>query len=85
MENVKLFFLTILFRPYVFLFLGIYLYAATKKLGARKAVTFTLIAWAVAYASEFCSVRTGFPFGLYHYIPSTVGRELWVMGVPFMD
>ncbi|MGC2423356.1 MAG: carotenoid biosynthesis protein, partial [Nitrospirota bacterium] len=85
MEKLRLFFLTVLFRPYVFLFLGIYFYAAIKKIGPRKAVLFTLIAWAVAYVSEFLSVRTGFPFGLYHYIPSTTGKELWVMGVPFMD
>jgi uncharacterized membrane protein len=85
METLRLLFLTVLFRPYVFLFLGIYLYAAAKKIGPKKAVLFTLIAWAVAYVSEFSSVRTGFPFGLYYYIPSTKGRELWVMGVPFMD
>jgi hypothetical protein len=85
METLRLFFLTVLFRPYVFLFLGIYLYAATKKIGLKKAVLFTLIAWAVAYVSEFSSVRTGLPFGLYYYIPSTTGKELWVMGVPFMD
>ena len=69
MENLRLLFLTVLFRPYVFLFLGIYLYAAMKKIGFKKAVLFTLIAWAVAYVSEFSSVRTGFPFGLYYYIP----------------
>jgi Carotenoid biosynthesis protein len=85
METLRLFFLTVLFRPYVFLFLGIYLYAAARKLGPQKAMFFTLIAWAVAYISEFSSVRTGFPFGLYHYIPSTTGKELWIMGVPFMD
>ncbi len=85
MGNLRLFFLTVLFRPYVFLFLGIYLYAAIKKIGPKKAVLFTLIAWAVAYVSEFSSVRTGFPFGLYYYIPSTKDKELWVMGVPFMD
>jgi uncharacterized membrane protein len=85
METLRLLLLTVLFRPYVFLFLGIYLFAATKKIGPKKAVLFTLIAWAVAYASEFSSVRTGFPFGLYYYIPSTKGKELWVMGVPFMD
>jgi Carotenoid biosynthesis protein len=85
METLRLFFMTILLRPYVFLFLGIYLYAAIKKIGPTKAVLFTLIAWAVACVSEFSSVRTGFPFGLYYYIPSTKGKELWVMGVPFMD
>ncbi len=85
MDTIRLLFLTILFRPYVFVFLVIYLYAAARAIGPRKAVLFTLIAWAVAYISEFSSVRNGFPFGLYYYIPSTKNKELWVMGVPFMD
>jgi putative membrane protein len=35
--------------------------------------------------SEFCSIHWGFPYGDYYYIPHTVGEELWVAGVPFMD
>ncbi len=85
MDTLKLLFLTVLFRPYVFVFLAIYLYAATRTTGLRKAVLFTLIAWAVAYISEFSSVRIGFPFGLYYYILSTKNKELWIFGVPFMD
>ncbi len=85
METIRLLFLTILFRPYVFVFIAIYLYTAARTIGPRKAVLFTIIAWAVAYFSEFSSVRNGFPFGLYYYIPSTKNKELWVMGVPFMD
>ncbi|MHB8174173.1 MAG: carotenoid biosynthesis protein [Nitrospirota bacterium] len=85
METLRLLSLTVLFRPYVFVFLAIYLYAASRMLGLKKAGLFTLIAWAVAYISEFSSVRTGFPFGLYHYIYSTKNKELWIMGVPFMD
>jgi putative membrane protein len=30
-------------------------------------------------------VRNGFPFGLYHYVQATRGREIWVAGVPLMD
>ena len=85
METLKLLILTVFFRPYVFAFLAIYLYAASKNIGPRKAVLFTFIAWAVAYLSEFSSVRNGFPFGLYYYIPSTKNKELWIFGVPFMD
>src|SRR3990172_477770 len=85
MREASLFFSTVAFRPYVFTFLFIYLVAASLKLGAKKAALFTLGAWAIAYASEFSSVRNGFPFGLYHYIPSTTDRELWIFGVPFMD
>ncbi len=85
MEALKLLILTVFFRPYVFVFLAIYLYAAAKNIGPRRAVLFTFIAWAVAYISEFSSVRNGFPFGLYYYIPSTKNKELWIFGVPFMD
>ena len=46
---------------------------------------FTVLTYAVALACEWSSVHNGFPFGLYHYIPATRGREIWVLGVPFMD
>lgn len=85
MEVASLFFSTVLLRPYVFAFLFIYLVAASLKIGLKKTAIFTLVAWSFAYASEFSSIRNGFPFGLYYYIPSTVGRELWIFGVPFMD
>ena len=85
MQSINLLFSTVLFRPYVFIFLFIYLVAATFKVGAKKAALFTISAWAIAYVSEFSSIRNGIPFGLYHYIPSTVDCELWICGVPFMD
>ncbi len=84
-ETLRLFFSTIWLRPYVFVFLIIYLAAALFKVGPRKAILFTLSGWFIAYFSEFSSIRNGIPFGMYHYIPSTVGREIWVWGVPFMD
>jgi len=85
LDTLRLLFSTIIFRPYVFIFLAIYLVAALFKVGPRKAILFTLSGWFIAYLSEFSSIRNGIPFGLYHYIPSTVDRELWVWGVPFMD
>jgi len=85
MGVLRLLLCTVILRPYVFAFLAVYLVAACMKIGVKKAVFFTLSAWAVAYASEFSSVRNGFPFGLYEYIPNTACRELWVFGVPFMD
>jgi len=84
-NNAWLLLSTVAFRPYVFIFLLMYLTAASYKVGPKKAVLFTLSAWFIAYISEFSSVRNGIPFGLYHYIPSTVERELWIFGVPFMD
>ena len=72
-------------RPYVFVFLAIYLLAAVTRLGWRRAALFTGLAYGVAFAAEFSSTRNGFPFGLYHYIDTTRDRELWISNVPFWD
>ncbi len=76
---------TIWLRPYVFLFLGVYLLLATWHLGAGRALTFLVLGYLVSWAAELCSIHFGFPFGEYLYIPATRDRELWVAGVPFMD
>lgn len=76
---------TIVLRPYVFVFLGFYLVIAIANFGLRTTVLFTVLTYGVAWACEFSSVHNGFPFGLYHYVEATRGREIWVAGVPFMD
>lgn len=76
---------TILLRPYVFAFLFLYLCAAVADMGWRRTLLFTSLAWIVAFTAESLSIRVGIPFGLYHYLPTTVDRELWIAGVPFMD
>ena len=76
---------SLLLRPYVFVFLAVYLFAAVTRLGWRRAAAFTLLAWVVAYAAEFSSTRTGFPFGFYVYLDATRDRELWLANVPFFD
>ncbi len=76
---------TIALRPYVFLFLAVYLVAATRDLGLRRALAFTGWAWAVAFLSEYSSTHNGFPFGLYHYTETTRGQELFLANVPVMD
>ena len=85
MELLTLLWGTVLLRPYVFVFLAIYLAIAIFHFGAARAVIFTVIAYAVAFLSEYSSTRTGFPYGTYHYIETTRGQELWVSNVPFMD
>jgi putative membrane protein len=72
-------------RPYVFGFLAAHLIGATALLGWRRTAAFTGLTWGVAFLAEFSSVRTGFPFGWYYYIPGTADRELWIAGVPFFD
>ena len=84
-EVVALFVSTVLLRPYVFLFLALYLWAAAAAIGWRRTALFTAIAWAVAFTAEYSSTRNGIPFGFYSYIPATKGRELWISNVPFMD
>ncbi len=76
---------TLKLRPYVFLFLLFYLVALYRLFGWQRTLLFTGICWIIAFASEFSSTRTGFPYGLYHYIETTRDQELWISNVPFMD
>jgi putative membrane protein len=85
MDTLALFLKTILFRPYVFVFLAAFLFAAIRLIGWPRAWRFWLISWATAFACEFSSTRTGLPFGWYHYNGSTVGQELYFSNIPFMD
>ncbi|MGH7231259.1 MAG: carotenoid biosynthesis protein [Nitrospiraceae bacterium] len=76
---------TILLRPYVFLFLAAFLFSASRLLGWKRTGAFFIITWITAFACEFSSTRTGIPFGWYQYTASTVGQELYLSNVPFMD
>lgn len=84
-SGVHLLLSTIALRPYVFAFLAVYLFVSVVNFGSRTTAIFTVLTYVVALACEWSSVHSGFPFGLYHYIPATMGREIWVFGVPFMD
>ncbi len=85
MDTLALFLKTILFRPYVFVFLAAFLFAAIMLIGWPRTWRFWLISWATAFVCEFSSTRNGIPFGWYHYNGSTVGQELYFSNVPFMD
>ena len=76
---------TLWLRPYVFVFLGVYLLLATWHLGAGRALAFLCLGYLISWIAELCSIHWGFPFGEYLYIPATRHQELWVAGVPFMD
>ncbi|MDR3567058.1 MAG: carotenoid biosynthesis protein [Syntrophobacteraceae bacterium] len=84
-EFLRLFWGTILLRPYVFAFLAVYLVAGWKHLGWKKTLAYIPVGYGLAWLSEFCSIHWGFPYGDYYYINTTANRELWVLGVPFMD
>ena len=76
---------TVLLRPYVFFFLGVSLFAASRFLGWKRTGVMFGITWATAFACEFMSTRVGFPFGEYFYTALTVGEELYIYNIPFMD
>ncbi len=84
MDFFTLFFKTILFRPYVFLFLAAFLFAAIQLIGWPRTWRFGLISWATAFICEFSSTRTGIPFGWYIYNGSTMDQELYFFNVPIM-
>lgn len=83
----KLLWGTVLLRPYVFVFFACYLFLAITHIGRKRTLVFSIIAFVVAFLCEWSSAvaATGFPFGLYYYIPATTDKELWIAGVPFMD
>jgi uncharacterized membrane protein len=82
---MALLFSTVVLRPYVFVFLAAFLFIAIVNFGLRTTLAFMLLTYLVALACEWSSIHYGFPFGLYHYVESTRGREIWVTGVPLFD
>jgi putative membrane protein len=72
-------------RPYVIGFLAIFLIAATRDLGAVRAVLYLLWGLGVALVAELSSTRIGIPFGLYHYTGETRGAELFLSNVPIFS
>ena len=85
MGFVRLLVLTVSLRPYVFVFLASFLVISIINFGVRTTLLFTVLTYAVSLTCEWSSVHNGYPFGLYHYLATTRDRELWVIGVPFMD
>ena len=85
MELFSLILNTIILRPYVFAFLLIYFWGCSMHLGVQRAILFCIIGYFIAWLSEYSSIHSGFPYGHYYYIEQTKGRELWVLGVPWMD
>jgi len=86
MESFPALFLnTILLRPYVFIFLLVYLVGCSAHLGLKRAFFFCIAGYALTWLSEYSSIHNGFPYGYYLYIGATRAKELWVFGVPFMD
>ena len=85
METLSLLWGTVLLRPYVFIFLAVYLTIAILNIGVLRSLFFTVLAYIIAFLCEYSSTRNGFPFGFYTYIDTTRDQELWISNVPFMD
>jgi len=85
MEVLTLLGKTLLLRPYVFIFLAIALATSTWFMGKQRTAVFFLLTWVTAFVCEFSSTRTSVPFGWYFYNGSTIGQELYISDVPFMD
>ena len=58
MDPIILLYKTILFRPYVFVFLAAFLFAAITLIGWPRTWRFWLISWATAFVCEFSSTRS---------------------------
>jgi putative membrane protein len=76
---------TIALRPYVFAFLAVYVLAGTVHMGWKRTLVYIPLGYGLAWISEYSSIHWGFPYGDYYYLHDTMGKELWVLGVPFMD
>lgn len=85
LDTLTLLMRTVQLRPYVFLFLAAFLFSAKSLIGWQRTGVFFAVVWITAFACEFSSTRTGFPFGWYHFTGSTVGQELYLSNIPFMD
>jgi len=69
----------------VFVFLSYSLFVSQKLLGWSRTARLFGLTWAVAFLCEYSSTRIGFPFGDYFYTGSTLGEELYILNIPFMD
>jgi|SRR5208283_1381200 len=84
-DFLLLLFHTIELRPYVFVFLLIYLLGCSLHLGLKRSLIFCVAGYGIAWLSEYSSIHDGLPYGDYFYIDQTKGNEFWVCGVPLFD
>lgn len=76
---------TLWMRPYVFAFLSAFLVISLLNRGSARTLLMLGLGVTIAYLSEFCSIRWGFPYGDYLYIESAFAGELVLGGVPLWD
>ncbi len=77
--------ITLLHRPYVFLFFLAFLIIGCLNRGWIRTLLFLVIGFTVAFLSEVSSIRNGFPYGMYHYVYANLEGEWQWLGVPLWD
>src|SRR5262249_56986625 len=85
MDLLILFLKTIIFRPYVFVFLFAFLFCATQLIGWPRTWRFWVISCGIAFVGEWSSTRTGIPFGRYEYTGSTIWEVLYLSNISFFS
>jgi putative membrane protein len=75
---------TILRRWYVFAFLAAFFAASVPERGWKATLRFAMIAFGLAFAAEYTSTRTGFPFTSYRYTAHTRGDEVYLSNIPLI-
>lgn len=76
---------TFLARPYVFLFFAVWGALSLRHLGLKPSLIWLTLGYAIAWASEASSIRTGFPYGWYFYRYENLQNEWLLFGVPVWD
>ncbi len=69
-------------RPYVVSLVVTFIIIAAAERGWLRMVIWLVTATFLGWLSEYCSQRTGFPYGFYSYYPSSFPNELWFSNVP---
>ncbi len=77
--------ITLLHRPYVFLFLISFLIIGILNRGIGRTFLFLFLGFWIAWISEYSSIRNGFPYGWYHYLYQNMPGEIMLGGVPLWD
>ncbi len=66
-------------------FLFFYIFIGLITIGRKKLLVHALVSYLIAFTFEAVSIRTGFPFGMYKYVPEVINKELSLFGVPIWD
>ena len=89
METLSLLWGTVLLRPYVFLFLAVYLTIAILNMGVLRSLFFTVLAYSIAFLCEYIFNPEWLSFRIlylyrYHKGSGIVDQQCPLYGFPFL-